>query len=54
MKTDKKLGRPRLHPEGLTERLCVPVSQDEYRKLKEQSVRRDVPIAKIVRERLNQ
>ncbi len=55
MKSDKKrpVGRPRLHPDGLVERLCVPVSSDEYRRLKEQAERRDVPMAKIVRERLN-
>lgn len=54
MKTDQKrsVGRPRLHPDGLTERLCVPVSAEEYRRLDQISKLRDVSKATIARERL--
>lgn len=49
----KPRGRPRLHPDGLTETLCVPVSKSEYDRLKRLSQERDVPMAKIVRDRLS-
>lgn len=56
MKSEKRSnrprGRPRLHPDGLTERLCVPVTREEYQRLERLSKARDVSKASIARERL--
>jgi hypothetical protein len=49
----RRVGRPRLHPEGLTERLCVPVTREQYQSLERLSKARDVPVARLVRERLD-
>jgi len=51
-RSDRPVGRPRLHPDGLTERLCVPVTRAEYERLERLSKACDVSKAQIARKRI--
>lgn len=53
--TDQKKtrGRPRLHPQGLQSRLCIPLSRDEHDRLAKDALKRKMPLARLARERLS-